>query len=30
MVLRQALPEEVKLEMTGLMAAIPAIHPDCA
>ncbi|MDR9485129.1 MULTISPECIES: phosphonate ABC transporter substrate-binding protein [Sediminimonas] len=29
-VLRQELPEDVKLKMTGLMASLKSIDPDCA
>lgn len=29
-VLRQALPENVKLDVTALMASLPALDPDCA
>lgn len=29
-VLRAALPERVKVEMTALMASLPALDPDCA
>ena len=29
-VLRKALPEDVKVKMTALMASLPAMDPDCA
>jgi phosphonate transport system substrate-binding protein len=29
-VLRKALPEDVKIRMTGLMASLSSMDPDCA